>query len=429
MAICQCLKSDRKPCTRETSQKSNHDPRFCWQHQNCKTFKSSSPTQSQPVILKSIENLIKKTQEVINKNENKLLADAKPEEKKTIKAAINNINNSQMLQGNLIVKKPEATPQPIIEQIVKKVNQELGEPYTVDSFEKIQMLGEGAFGQVYSARNKATGKTLVIKKIPKAKTDKSIVDKEIAILSYLKPFCYKYILCYEDSFEDTENTYLITEYLGDFVTLNSYIGTDLITTVLEPSRLVNIIGNLILGLREIHKLKVAHRDIKPENILVSKTGSEIKYIDFGLACFKNGCRLGDASGTPSYMAPEIYLMKKDIYDLTDLQRADIWSLGTTIVTLMQGETPFIKWALKILTTMLKEDEQTYKMMMDLPKEKRTGLLLSAFYKNDQYLTGVDQTTDDQLVAIMNGYFNMFLKFSPPFSLGAMLERDPSQRRL
>lgn len=426
MAICQCLKSDGKPCTREISRKSNHDARFCWQHQNCKYLQTPIPSQTPPVALKSIENLIKKTQEGINKSENKLLADVKPEEKKTIKDTINNINNSQMVQGNLIVKKPEITPQHVIEQTVKKISQELGKPYTVDSFETIQMLGEGAFGQVYSARNKATGKTLVIKKIPKAKTDKSVVDKEIAILNYLKPYCYKYILCYEDSFEDTENTYLITEYLGDFVTLNSYIGTDLITTVLEPSRLVNIIGNLILGLREIHKLKVAHRDIKPENILVSKTGSEIKYIDFGFACLRTGCYLSYVSGTLLYMAPEIYLKKKSMYGPSDLQGADIWSLGTTIVNLLQGSAPFKKWSTKILMSIRDENEK--KNLDALPVAKKIRILMSSFHKENQYFSGVDQTTDDNLELLFS-HVNQIFKFSPPISLKAMLERDPSQRRL
>jgi hypothetical protein len=37
MAICQCLKADGKPCSREGSTKTGHNSIFCWQHQVCKT--------------------------------------------------------------------------------------------------------------------------------------------------------------------------------------------------------------------------------------------------------------------------------------------------------------------------------------------------------------------------------------------------------
>ena len=35
MTLCQCLKENKKQCTRESSEKSGHNPKFCWQHQNC----------------------------------------------------------------------------------------------------------------------------------------------------------------------------------------------------------------------------------------------------------------------------------------------------------------------------------------------------------------------------------------------------------
>jgi hypothetical protein len=37
MAICQCLKVDGKPCTREAGTKSGQNPSYCWQHQSCKS--------------------------------------------------------------------------------------------------------------------------------------------------------------------------------------------------------------------------------------------------------------------------------------------------------------------------------------------------------------------------------------------------------
>ncbi len=48
-----------------------------------------------------------------------------------------------------------------------------------------------------------------------------------------------------------------------------------------------------------------HRDIKPENILYSEKDGNYKICDFGLA-LKVGEKMTKISGTPGYMAPELF---------------------------------------------------------------------------------------------------------------------------
>ena len=57
----------------------------------------------------------------------------------------------------------------------------------------------------------------------------------------------------------------------------------------------------------MHSLGIVHRDLKSHNILVDEN-CNIKVCDFGLARFKADLNKGTMqySGTPAYMAPELY---------------------------------------------------------------------------------------------------------------------------
>src|SRR5207237_1529820 len=108
--------------------------------------------------------------------------------------------------------------------LLKKATKALGQTYTMETFEPLKTLGTGTFGTVTSAKNKLTGTTLVIKQIPKDKMSTEEVMKEVAVLDYLKPHCERYILCYDGFFEDSKNSYIVTEFLGDFVPLRDLVG-------------------------------------------------------------------------------------------------------------------------------------------------------------------------------------------------------------
>ena len=91
---------------------------------------------------------------------------------------------------------------------------------------------------------------------------------------------------------------------------------------------------LLQCLEYIHSLGIVHNDIKPDNILVCDadyTGDNVILSDFGLAeeCDENGLCHG-FGGTFQYFPPE----KINGYSYNE--KADIWSLGVTILTCLLG---------------------------------------------------------------------------------------------
>ncbi len=89
------------------------------------------------------------------------------------------------------------------------------------------------------------------------------------------------------------------------------------------------------ALRYIHSKGIIHRDVCSKNILLTAEG-RVKLIDFGLAVTKSGSfrRIGERSGTPSYMAPEqVRAHEPD-------ERTDIYSFGIVMYEILAGEAPF-----------------------------------------------------------------------------------------
>uniref|UniRef100_A0A3Q1IAJ0 non-specific serine/threonine protein kinase n=1 Tax=Anabas testudineus TaxID=64144 RepID=A0A3Q1IAJ0_ANATE len=96
---------------------------------------------------------------------------------------------------------------------------------------------------------------------------------------------------------------------------------------------------MLEALNYLHSMKIIHRDLKAGNILLMLDG-DIKLADFGVSAknTKTLQRRDSFIGTPYWMAPEVVMcetMKDAPYDY----KADIWSLGITLIELAQIEPP------------------------------------------------------------------------------------------
>lgn len=94
-------------------------------------------------------------------------------------------------------------------------------------------------------------------------------------------------------------------------------------------------AQVLQGLLYLHEQGVIHRDIKGANILTTKEGL-VKLADFGVATKASGLDQSSVVGTPYWMAPEVIELSGAV------TASDIWSLGCTVIELIEGRPPYHK---------------------------------------------------------------------------------------
>lgn len=194
-------------------------------------------------------------------------------------------------------------------------------------------IGDGKFGKVYKAVEKATGHEFAAKFIKiRKEADRKEVEREVSILTSLRHPRIAQI--YDAFYTTTNDIVLIMEIvrggeLFDRVTQEDY--------ELSELAVVMIICQLCEAIDYIHKQNILHLDIKPENIMcVTKTGNRIKLIDFGLARHYDGSQeLKYMAGTPEFAAPEVIKFENLDY------HTDMWSIGVITYILLSGLSPFL----------------------------------------------------------------------------------------
>ncbi|WP_067602455.1 serine/threonine-protein kinase [Nocardiopsis listeri] len=93
---------------------------------------------------------------------------------------------------------------------------------------------------------------------------------------------------------------------------------------------------LLGGLKAAHAVGVTHRDVKPANIMLTEDDRTV-LMDFGIANVDGSAALtqtGVYIGSPEYMAPERFEGERA------LPASDLWSLGVTLYSLLEGRSPF-----------------------------------------------------------------------------------------
>ncbi|GAA2441533.1 hypothetical protein GCM10010191_67200 [Actinomadura vinacea] len=102
------------------------------------------------------------------------------------------------------------------------------------------------------------------------------------------------------------------------------------------------IGQCVLSvLRAAHKAGILHRDVKPSNVLLCDDG-RILLTDFGLAVHMDRAQEPEATlvagleGSPAYMPPE------RVRGEPGRRESDLWSLGATLYTAVEGVSPFLR---------------------------------------------------------------------------------------
>lgn len=191
-----------------------------------------------------------------------------------------------------------------------------------------EKLGEGSYGEVYSARDKRTGNMVAIKAVP-VESDLTDLHKEIAILRKCRS---PYVVSYYGSYEKDGDLWIVMEYCSAGSVSDLMSMCDI---TLEEHEICEVLAAVLKGLEYLHEIHLIHRDLKAGNILLTRTGAA-KLADFGVSAQLTSTmsKRRTVIGTPYWMPPEV--IQESAYDY----RADIWSLGITAIELADGEPPY-----------------------------------------------------------------------------------------
>jgi serine/threonine protein kinase len=192
-------------------------------------------------------------------------------------------------------------------------------------------LGKGAFGSVYRALNWGTGETVAIKQVRLENLGAADLKNMEMEIDLLKNLNHSNIVKYQGFVRSTDSLYIILEYCenGSLHSICKNFGK-------FPENLVALyMSQTLHGLLYLHEQGVIHRDIKGANILTTKEGL-VKLADFGVATKQSGLDQSSVVGTPYWMAPEVI-------ELSGATTAsDIWSVGCTVIELIEGKPPYHK---------------------------------------------------------------------------------------
>ncbi|XP_059408767.1 serine/threonine-protein kinase 10-like [Carassius carassius] len=201
-------------------------------------------------------------------------------------------------------------------------------------WEIVGELGDGAFGKVFKAQNKQTG-IFAAAKVIDTKTEDELEDYMVEI-DILASCDHPNIVKLLDAFYYETKLWILIEFCAGGAV--DAVMLELERPLTEPQIRV-VCKHTLDALQYLHDNKVIHRDLKAGNILLTLDG-EVKLADFGVSAknTKTIQRRDSFIGTPYWMAPEVVMCetsKDRPYDY----KADIWSLGVTLIELAQIEPP------------------------------------------------------------------------------------------
>lgn len=200
-------------------------------------------------------------------------------------------------------------------------------PGQAPGFEPLEFLGAGAYGEVWVAIDRNTGRRVAIKFYAhQGGLDWSLLTREVEKLRFL--FADRYVVQLIEVGWEAETPYYVMEYVehGSLAKRLGEVGK------LPVRDAVQLFREVAIGLVHAHGKGVLHCDLKPANVLLDQDGRP-RLADFGQARLSH--EQMPSLGTLFYMAPE----QADLQAAPDA-RWDVYALGALLYTMLVGEPPY-----------------------------------------------------------------------------------------
>nr|XP_035977954.1 serine/threonine-protein kinase Nek8 isoform X1 [Halichoerus grypus] len=234
----------------------------------------------------------------------------------------------------------------------------------MEKYERIRVVGRGAFGIVHLCLRKADQKLVIIKQIPveqMTKEERQAAQNECQVLKLLN---HPNVIEYYENFLEDKALMIAMEYAPGGPAslhwpgskgLSSLEQTDtdqpafLLRTggtlaefiqkrcnsLLEEETILHFFVQILLALHHVHTHLILHRDLKTQNILLDKHRMVVKIGDFGISkILSSKSKAYTVVGTPCYISPELCEGKP--YN----QKSDIWALGCVLYELASLKRAF-----------------------------------------------------------------------------------------
>ncbi|MCU1645813.1 MAG: Non-specific serine/threonine protein kinase [Nocardia sp.] len=217
----------------------------------------------------------------------------------------------------------------------------VGPDYLVAGRYRLQSkLGGGGMGAVWLAKDRLLNRDVAIKQVlttaglneHEAQEVRRRIMHEGRVAAKLS---HEHAIAVYDVELENGEPWLVMEYLPS----RSVAKAISLTNALSPIEVAQIGAQVADALATAHAAGIVHRDIKPGNILVADRGDEVgmvKLSDFGISSAAGDADdVGDViTGTPAYLPPEV------ARGAQPTTASDVFSLGATLYTAMEGQPPY-----------------------------------------------------------------------------------------
>jgi serine/threonine-protein kinase len=203
---------------------------------------------------------------------------------------------------------------------------------SIGKYEVLRLLGSGAMGNVYEARDPVLERRVAVKVLaPELARQTDLRERFLREAQAAGRLRHRNIVQVYDVGESNGRQFLAMEFVA---------GSDLERVIqdvpLSIEWKLDLLRQICEGLGHAHANGVVHRDVKPANIRVTPTG-DVKIMDFGVAQLQSATGLtkrGLVLGSVHYISPE------QVEGRTVDARSDIFSVGAIAFELLSGKRPF-----------------------------------------------------------------------------------------